>query len=483
MPAPHDVDGRKNRVRAAVIALATIAAAAGIYIYQSPQTDGVRASIVRMTRALGRLVGWDNRQRKTVEAVVREIEHGGEAQRAQAIALVPFDLTAADQARVFPHIIRAMKDESPLVRHAAATHVGGLNHALVGDAPIAERAMTALLDDPSEALRDVAARSLGKIAFSSQLDAPPPRLVACLEDEAESVRGTASEALVEYRKGPELIVPVALRRLPTETPAVRAAFSDVFEHVRLEPSVLPLLIEGLSSEQIDVRRCCTTAINHMGRDARPALPAILALLHKELEMPHPSDPGAPDIIGMAAGAIGELTPDAAPPAGSVEILCRVLKHASEPRQDPSRDRPGPAVRSATVDPVENQRQFQMAEAIWSLGILGRASAPAMPLLLTTFEALPDSESPDDLRGLTAEALAAIARETPDEDRVLASLAKAWNTAPPKSKVAMTRALRSLGPKADQLVPALARQPADGTRSRIRPVRYPRSRHGFPEREK
>lgn len=155
-------------------------------------------------------------------------------------------------------------------------------------------------------------------------------------------------------------------------------------------------------------------------------------------MPHPSDPGAPDIIGMAAGAIGELTPDAAPPAGSVEILCRVLKHASEPRQDPSRDRPGPAVRSATVDPVENQRQFQMAEAIWSLGILGRASAPAMPLLLTTFEALPDSESPDDLRGLTAEALAAIARETPDEDRVLASLAKAWNTAPPKSKVAMTR---------------------------------------------
>jgi HEAT repeat protein len=486
MPDVHDTDGRRKRARTAAIALATIAAAAGIYIYRSPQMDGVRTRIVGMIRARGQFVGRDDRPKKTVEAVVREIEHGSESERAQAIALIRYDLTAADQARAWPHVIRAMKDQSPMVRTTAATLVADLNHVLAGDAPIAEQALAELLDDPAATLRAVAASSLGKIARIRQLDAPPPRLVACLEDGDQSVQSAASEALVEYRKGPELIVPVAMRRWRTETRAGKAdlSFSDVFVFVRLEPSVLPLLIEGLSSEQADVRNLCTTAINHMGRDARPALPAILGLLRKELEASPASNLLALNIIAMAAGAIGELTPDAAPPAEAVEILCRVLQRGSEPQRDPSRDRAGPAVRSVTDSAVEAGRRYQMAEAIWSLGILGRASAPAVPLLLATFEALPESTPmpSDDLRGLTAEALAAIARGTPDEDRVRASLAKAWKTAPPKPKAAMTRALRSLGPKSDQLVSELARQPSDGTRSQIRPVRYPRSRHGFPVRE-
>src|SRR5206468_3767876 len=155
---------------------------------------------------------------------------------------------------------------------------------------------------------------------------PPPQLVACLDDEAEDVRSTAAESLIWYRQGPELLVPVALRRLPSESPRVREAFTDVFWFVRLEPSVLPLLIEGLSSENAVVCLSCTAAINHMGRDARPALPAILTLIRKELETPHP--PGAhsrPRIIAMASGAIGELSPDTAPLPGTVELLCEVLK--------------------------------------------------------------------------------------------------------------------------------------------------------------
>ncbi len=99
----------------------------------------------------------------------------------------------------------------------------------------------------------------------------------------------AAEALIYYRKGPELLVPVVLRRIPTESPVVRDAFREVFWFVRLEPLVLPTLIEGLSSKNIDVRLNCTAAINHMGRDARPALPPILALIRKELETPQPAD--------------------------------------------------------------------------------------------------------------------------------------------------------------------------------------------------
>jgi hypothetical protein len=46
----------------------------------------------------------------------------------------------------------------------------------------------------------------------------------------------------------------------------------------------------------------------------------------------------------------------------------------------------------------------------------------VPLLLSTFEAAP--ESSDVVREVIPEALVEITRGTPDEDRVLASLAKA-----------------------------------------------------------
>ncbi len=223
-----------------------------------------------------------------------------------------------------------------------------------------------------------------------------------------------------------------------------------------------------------MRLVCTAAINHMGREGRPALPAILTLLRKELETPHPPD--SPDkrdrIIGMAAGAIGEVTSDGECPPGSVEILCEILKRrggsaAARP------DSPGPSGR--TLGPEEEL----LAEAVWSLGILGRSAAPAVPLLLSTFES---AREVCNLRGLTAEALAEISRGTPDEDRVLACLASAWKTSPQEQKAAIARALRRLGPKSEELVAGLRRWPADATGSQIRRVRYPRSRRGFPERE-
>jgi HEAT repeat protein len=413
------------------------------------------------------------RARKPIEVIVREIQQGDEAQRAQTITLLRLELTGAELAQVFPHLIRALKDESEMVRNAAATVVGELSQRPFGEAPVAEEALTALLDDPSPALRARAAKSLGSIAASGRLEAPPPRLVACLDDEDEQVRLSAAEALVEYRKGPELIVPVALRRLPIERPVARDAFTDLFWHVRLEPSVLPLLIGGLSSENSEVRLICTAAINHMGHEARPALPAILTLLRKELDTPHPPDSldDHDRIIGMAAGAIGEITSDAECPPGSVEILCEILQRRGGARRGsaPGRpDSPGPSARA--LGPQEEC----LAEAVWSLGILGRSAAPAVPLLLSTFESAREASN---LRGLTAESLAEISRGTPDEDRVLASLASVWKTAPKEQKSAIARALRRLGPKSEQLVEGLRQWPADGTGSQIRRVRYPRSRRG------
>ena len=202
------------------------------------------------------------------------------------------------------------------------------------------------------------------------------------------------------------------------------------------------------------------------------------LLRKELETPHPAADSGLDIIGMAAGAIGELTADTECPPGSVELLCEVLKRASEPQQGSAADRrvsQGPAAKA-----LEPQKESEMAEAVWSLGILGRSAVFAVPLLVSIFDATP--EGSDDLRGLIAESLAEIARGTPDEDRVRDGLATALKTAPKDQKTVIRGALWRLGPKSEQLVPELRQIPPDGSRSRIRRVRYPRSRRGMPVRE-
>jgi hypothetical protein len=179
-------------------------------------------------------------------------------------------------------------------------------------------------------------------------------------------------------------------------------------------------------------------------------------------------------MDMAAGAIGEVTSDGECPPGSVELLCEILK-----RGESAIKKSTAARRASSGPPLQALRLEEElpAKAVWCLGIIGRSAAPAMPLLLSTFES---AHEVSNLRGLTAEALAEISRGTPDEERVLACLAKAWETSPQEQKSAIARALRRLSPKSDQLVPALKQWSDDGKGSHIRRYRFPRSRRGSPE---
>jgi hypothetical protein len=179
---------------------------------------------------------------------------------------------------------------------------------------------------------------------------------------------------------------------------------------------------------------------------------------------------------MAAGAIGEATSDAECPPGSVELLCEILQRRGGAIRASAAARsgsPGPSDRA--MGPEEEL----LAEAVWSLGILGRSAARAVPLLLSTFES---AREVSNLRGLTAEALAEISRGTPEEDHVIDYLAKAWKTSPQEQKAAIARALRRLSPQSKQLAALLRLWPDDGTGSQIRRVRFPRSRRGSPVRE-
>ena len=421
-----------------------------------------------------------------IGVILRKIERGSEIERLVTLHTLHVDVTQpAEFVQLFPYLIQATKDGSEQVHGAAASSLGGLilrfgrksrasserEPEVVTLCPEAAAAIAAVLDSPSASVRAEAARALESVATIGSLDDPPSRLVACLDDEAEPVRESAASAMVRFGKGPELLVPVALRWLSTEGPKASSAFQRVFLTVRFEPSVLPLLIDGLSSTNAEVCLDCTVAINHMGRSATPALPAILTLIRKELDTPHPASPlGDMDILAMASGAVGELWQVPPIPPGAVDLLCEVLKRENEASSEPDRSRPAPPVGSAKGGQYRNE--LTQAEAAFSLGILGRSAAPAVPVLLATFEGA--LASSDKVRETCAEALAEITRGTPDEDRLIATLADAWKAAPPRQKTVFARALRSLGSKTERRVPELRRFLSDGSRTEIRRFLYPRS---------
>lgn len=457
---------RGERVWIALAVVAVLVAALGVGVALLPPHSRVKRAVARIGRAVGGLAGQVGRAGKTAGAAAQAVEQGDPLRRRHAILDLREELTDAELVKVYPTLLRALKDEAVPVRDAAATAVGDLSPLVPNSAQAAEAGLAEMLDDATPMLRATAARALGQVARSGRLAMPPPRLAACLDDAAAQVRINAVVGLAAYGKGPELIVPVALRRIPTESSKVRSAFTEAFWQVRLEPSVLPLLIEGLSSDNTDVCLCCTAAINHMGGAAEPALPAILALLRQELEAPrHAGLQGSPDIVGMAAGAIGEIWQGPEPPAGAVELLCEVLRTARLRGPEPA---------------SKAQADFRQAEAAWSLGILGRAATSAVPLLLATFASTPTAS--EHLRGLIAEALAEIARETADVDLVAESLASAWTTASPEQRVVYARALRRLVPDPERFVSEIKDVPPDEGNSQIRRVRYPRPGDEGPVRE-
>src|SRR5262249_21275036 len=154
----------------------------------------------------------------------------------------------AEFAQIFPYLIRALKDESKMVREAVVPVLGDLILRFGQKEPGIDETLGSLLNESSPTLRASAARFLRTLAAIRQLEAPPPRLVACLDDDSKEVRAAAAASLIEYGQGPELFLPVALRRLPTEGPIARGAFTRILWNIRFRPTVLPLLIEALSSE-------------------------------------------------------------------------------------------------------------------------------------------------------------------------------------------------------------------------------------------
>jgi hypothetical protein len=282
----------------AVVALAAIALSFGLYVIQSPPEDSVRRAVVRTARAVGRLIGVGGNARRPIGDLIRRAEQGDDNARAVAVLQLRYEATDSDRfAQVTPVLLRSLRDGSQSVQDAAMSVLVDLiprygrydaSDRAPGASDGLEQSMVKLIEASRTELRVFAINQLGTLARMPGLEEPPARLFDCLDDDSEPVRAAAASSLVSYARGPERLLPVALRRLPDEGPLAAKALTHIFWSGRFPRSCVPMLTAALASDHWVVRVSAICALNHMGLDATTARDEVTALLRRELDHPRPA---------------------------------------------------------------------------------------------------------------------------------------------------------------------------------------------------
>jgi HEAT repeat protein len=242
------------------------------------------------------------------------------------------------------------------------------------DDPIDPRTLVKAFNAALE--RDAATRLSLLVSYRrlGEIDEPaPPVLLAALDDASRVVRIEALQAIAEFTSGVDKAVPVLLR--DAESAPGDSQFnqrSQVYPlrqaAERLHPSaaVIPLLISGLESHDLDVREVAVVLLMRLGLAARPATQALITATRSMIQSvkrtpEHGEDPFFSDF----ASAVVAI----APADEAISVLSEAL----------DRDHPTSG-----------------AHAAWFLGKLGPRGHAAIPILL---KALKDAGAPPKGRNL------------------------------------------------------------------------------------
>ena len=331
-----------------------------------------------------------------------------------------------------------------------------------------------------------AAELLGKIGPEARQAVPA--LIEAVESRDSFLVGCAIEALGEIGPDARRAIPAIVEHLGDDR-IYRRTFAGTW-YVgsaawcalgEMGPDAAVALIPALTHRDKDVRRRAALALEYLGPDAAPALEALAASLRDKDERVRRYSADAIGEIGSSAqSALPMLLGAADDPASRVrEAVVDAL-----PRVAPE----SPEVLVALIAALEDPDGTVEAHAVMSLGRLGAAARPAVPLMAKmlrsekdyftgghpgtlrpirdcvasvlgdlgpvadeavgalvqaadgdrhTWEAIPaiakigpkaDAALPFLLRERTPEAVAAIARIDPDNDEVMAILSRHWQSA-------------------------------------------------------
>jgi HEAT repeat protein len=236
--------------------------------------DKSRAHLVRLTATepLGRIGSSHPLAVTTLIDAADEGELGTNDNESLELRVAVIE--ALELARVpesLPALMIACEDPAERVRLAAATTVGVLGSAAQ---PAVELLASLIAFDESILVREAAGKSLSRIGVESL-----PALIQLTEMDDEPTRRIAVEAIGRIGLAARPRSDVVERLVADDAPAVaRAALSSLWSVSGDSRTVLPHLVEALSSEDRDMRKVASDILLRLGDGAAPARQALEKLL-------------------------------------------------------------------------------------------------------------------------------------------------------------------------------------------------------------
>ena len=239
-------------------------------------------------------------------------------------------------------------------------------------------------------------------------------LAAAMESPERTLQFSAGDALRDIG---QKAIPVLVSILDKSTNSdARISASRALEDLALlgllsgeeAPRVVPVLIEMLNDENVQVAIAATKILRRIGPDARAAAPALLRLLGDE------SNAALASRAASALGGIGSVT-----------------------------DAIVPALMGATISTIPDVR----VSAVEALGDIGPDARAALPALIRTLRECED----EDLRDAVVRTLGSIG---PATDEVIPALIEAAKSTDEDVRNSAVDALGYIGPRAGEAVPTL-----------------------------
>jgi len=293
-------------------------------------------------------------------------------------------------------------------------------------------ALVKALGDESPLVRGFSAWALGELGPFLFQDIPPG-LVDALNDPVEGVRQRAGAACASYEQGLSPLLPDLFTRLERAQPPFRYALRVCLKEWKgtADPSLVPLLRERLKSSSPEVRECAAFMLGRMGPQAVAATPELLIVLNEPftVEKPKRTLPDEqPDPAGAAVVALSKFLPT----QEFIDALAMSLESDVPDRRD---------------------------RAAIHLSTIGPAARKAVPALIAALQAQLKSDDPADESGAyshasVAYALGKIAPDTEFADPTITVLVEALRSKNANMRVPAAEALGRFGPRAGLAIPSL-----------------------------
>lgn len=282
-------------------------------------------------------------------------------------------------SKAVPHLVRALKDDSPHVRKYVASALGDIG----APAKAAIPNLVHNLKDKDPSVRSTTASVLGE--FGCAAKEAVPLLTAALEDPEHDVRLCAAYALGAIGVTAPKAVSSLIRNLQDKHASVRLGSIGALGRIGPPEKVVPHLIRALGDEHWEVREEAGEALARIGPRATRACPALMAALKDKDRAVQRSAAHALGLIGPAAKA---AIPHLLDPSKSEDRRMSLAAKVAVARIKQEVDRAIPDLIKAldgTERPPDSDLAYDAVRSLEEIGPPAKASVPTLIAVLRRSE--------------------------------------------------------------------------------------------------